>query len=60
MRDADEVRRAWRWRRGGKGDVDEAPRRERVTRVIVSSAGIAVDVANERKEDSCCVRLLLG
>jgi len=54
------VRRAWRWRRGGKGDVDEAPRSERVTRVIVSSAGIAVDVANESKEEDSCVVLLLG
>lgn len=40
-----EVRRLWRRRSGGKGDVDDDAWREIVTRVRVNKAGIAVEVA---------------
>ena len=45
-----DVIRLWRWRRGGKGDVDDDARREIVTSVSVNRAGIAVELAIDNND----------
>lgn len=45
-----DVMRLWRWRRGGKGDVEDDARMEIVTSVSVNSAGIAVELASDNND----------
>ena len=45
-----DVMRLWRWRRGGKGDVEDDAWREIVTSVSVNNAGIAVELASDNND----------
>ena len=50
VREALDVRSWCNWRSGGNAEVGLAARRESVTKVSVSKAGIAVDVAIDNNE----------